>query len=240
MPNWFDFAGVRSTSLGVCVVEYPALTRAAERSTFQTLPGRSGSLTMLEGANVYDDIVLSIQCYIRDGYSVDAACAWLRGSGVLVLGNTPDRSYIARVTNQLDMAVIIRNTGYRSFNAVFRCAPYRYINPPAAKITQTASSQYHANPGNIASEPIITVYGSGDINLLVGTSAVLITGLDTGSIALDCDARMAYKPGDLTVPMSSYINLVDGKWPTIPTPGTAIQWTGTVSKIEIEPRWRCL
>ncbi len=233
MPNWFDFAGVRSTSLGVCVVEYPALTRAAERSTFQTLPGRSGSLTMLEGANVYDDIVLSIQCYIRDGYSVDAACAWLRGSGVLVLGNTPDRSYKARVTNQLDMAVIIRNTGYRSFNAVFRCAPYRYIYPAPAAQTFTASPGSINNPGTADAVPQIAVVGSGDIDLTIGGRTIHIDGL-ASSITIDCETGMAYNGStDLT----SKVTLDYYPW-VIPPGISAVSWTGTVTSVTVSRPWR--
>lgn len=238
MADWFDFAGTRSTTHGVYVQDFPPLTLPEERAKFETVPGRSGSLTLLEGDAVYDDIVLSIDCFVRDLSQLDAITAWLRGSGNLVLGNMPDRYYKARCVNQIELTKLLRGHQHRTFAAVFRCQPYRYQYPAPSKITQINSSQYHANPGNIASEPIITVFGSGNINLLVGTSAVLITGLDTGSITLDSDARMAYKPGDLTTPMSRYINLIGGKWPTIPTPGTAIQWTGTVSKIEIEPRWR--
>lgn len=130
--SWFDFAGVRSTSLGVRVVEYPALSIAAERSIFETVPGRSGSLTLLEGTNVRDDLILTVNCYLQDGANIDQVAAWLCGSGALVLGDRPDRSYAARVTNQLDMARIVHATGYRNFSVIFRCAPYRYLYPPVA------------------------------------------------------------------------------------------------------------
>lgn len=132
MANWFDFNGVRSTSLGVIMQTPPPVTLPEERATFEPIPGRSGSLTLLEGDAVYDDIVLSVDCYVRDLTTLDQIAAWLRGSGDLVLGNMPNRCYKARCVNQIELAKVLRGRQHRSFAAVFRCAPYRYVYPPIA------------------------------------------------------------------------------------------------------------
>ena len=65
MADWFDFAGVRSTTRGVYVQEYPPLTRCP-RNARNSSPFRGGNLTLLEGDAVYDDIVLSVDCFVRD------------------------------------------------------------------------------------------------------------------------------------------------------------------------------
>jgi phage-related protein len=132
MANWFSFAGVTSTAKGVYVQDFPPATLPEERAEFVDIPGRSGSLTVLEGDAVYDDIILTINCYVRDLSQLDAISAWLRGSGELVLGNMPDRYYVARCVNQIEIAKLLRASGHRTFAVVFRCQPYRYIYPPVA------------------------------------------------------------------------------------------------------------
>ena len=66
MNDWFEWNGVRCTEYGVHVLEQPPLTMPSERATFTVVPGRSGSLTTLEGDDVYDDLVLTATCIIDD------------------------------------------------------------------------------------------------------------------------------------------------------------------------------
>ena len=66
MKDWFTWKGKRCTEYGIRVVRQPDIVRPQERITFTTVPGRSGSLTTLEGDDVYDDILLTVECVIRD------------------------------------------------------------------------------------------------------------------------------------------------------------------------------
>lgn len=135
MADWFEFKGIRSTSLGVKITKHPNIPLAKERVTNETIPGRSGSLTTLEGAAVYDDVVVSIPVALETFANLDAVAAWLRGAGDLVLGDNPGRCYKARCSNQMDLAKVFRSLETREFNAVFRCAPYRYTYPAPAAYT---------------------------------------------------------------------------------------------------------
>ena len=66
MNDWFEWNGVKCTSLGIHVSEHPPITIPEERVTFTDVPGRSGSLTTTEGMDVYNDITLTAECMIRD------------------------------------------------------------------------------------------------------------------------------------------------------------------------------
>lgn len=57
---------MRRTNYGIHVVQQPEIVRPAERATFNSVPGRSGTLTTLEGDDVYDDFILSVECSITD------------------------------------------------------------------------------------------------------------------------------------------------------------------------------
>ena len=232
MAYWFDFAGVRSTTHGVIVQEFPPVTLPEERVKFEPVPGRSGNLTLLEGENVYEDLILSVECYVRDLTKLDQISAWLRGRGALVLGNMPDRYYDARCVNQIELAKVLRGRQHRTFTAVFRCKPFRYVYPAPATITKTVSGQIITNPGTTDAEPYIVVTGSGDVTLTIGEKTVQIAAL-TSEITIDVAAGLAYNDA---------INLtgsLTGDWPmTIPPGNSAVSWTGAVTKVEITPGWR--
>ena len=83
------------------------------------------------------------------------------------------------------------------------------------------------------SEPVITVYGTGDITLMVGTIVVELEGV-SGSITLDSELQEAYSG---TTDMNSAMS---GEFPLLKPGMNAISWTGEVSKVEIQPRWRYL
>jgi predicted phage tail component-like protein len=238
MADWFTFAGVKSTGLGIYVQEFPDFTFPAERATFKPVPGRSGSLTLLEGDTVYDDITLSVECFVRDLTNIDAIGAWLRGRGALILGTVPDRYYDARVINQIEFAKVLRGHEHRTLTVNFRCHPFRYIYPAATDVVMTVSGTTIQNTGNVPSEPIIDVEGTGDITLTVGGDTFIITGL-TDEIIIDSPKQTCYDTVG-TTNLSGIFSNVDLKWPTLPVGTSAISWTGTVTKVTVTPNWRCL
>ena len=132
------------------VSEYPAITRPKERVSQITIPGRDGVLILPENnLPVYEPVLKTATCWFRPGTDIDAICAWLQGSGSVVFGNEPDRSYDARIINQIDFSKILRGRGFRSFAVPFQCQPYNRLYPPAEDITITASGTKVHNPGTV-------------------------------------------------------------------------------------------
>lgn len=66
--DWFEWNGTKCTEYGMHVLSQPTITRATERGNTVSIPGRSGSLTMLEGNDIYDDISLTCTCVIDSPY----------------------------------------------------------------------------------------------------------------------------------------------------------------------------
>lgn len=232
MANWFDFNGVRSTTYGLYVQTFPPITTGEERAVFKPIPGHSGTLTLIEGPAVYDDIVLSVDCFVRSLTYLDTIAAWLRGGGTLVLGNDSTRSYVARCVNQLEMAKLVRTAQHRTLTPVFRCSPYRYAYPQAAAVEYTTSPGTINNTGTADAEPVITVEGSGDITLTIGAKTLQIAGL-ASAITIDVPAGLAYNG------VTNLTASLTGDWPmTIPPGSSAVSWTGTVTKVTITRPWR--
>ena len=120
----------------------------------------------------------------------------------------------------------------RSFAVNFRCKPFWYLSG-VEPITLTSSTSIISNPGSVYSEPVITVYGSGEITLMVGTTIVELSDV-SGSITIDSSLMEAYS-GDVSMNAcmsGDFLRLQPGQ--------NAISWSGDVTRIVVQPNWRML
>ncbi|MGI6700763.1 MAG: hypothetical protein ACOX6G_10705 [Christensenellales bacterium] len=232
MNDYFLWNGVDCRQYGIHVTEQPPITIPAERSTQTNVPGRPGSLTQLEGEDVYDDIILTAICFVADPAQIPAIAAWLKGKGTVTFANRTGGHYKARVANQIPFEKVLRGNPHCSFAVNFRCFPFWY-KENVADITITASGSALTNPGSVYSEPIMTVYGSGDITLMVGMAVIELTGI-SGSIVLNSVLKEAYKGTTLMN------NHMIGDFPVLRPGMNAVSWSGTVTRVVVKPNWRYL
>ena len=238
MADWFRFAGRHSSNFGVVVENYPPMTIPEERAEFEQIPGRAGSLTLLEGDNVYNDVILTIDCRVRDMTTIDQIATWLRGSGDLVLGNMPERYYKARCVNQIELTKVLRVNRHRRFAAVFRCSPYRYLYPEPSPKTYTSSHDSINNPGTAPAVPKITIVGSGTIELRIGDRQITVYELpDDTELLIDCETGRAF---DGATDYTSWVSFDYFPW-EIPLGISEISWEaygGTVTSVTVSRPWR--
>ena len=238
MQEWFEWNGKKCTDYGIYVTEQPPITIPEERVTFTNVPGRSGALTTLEGEHVYEDMVLTATCVISNPARIPEITGWLRGSGQVTFANREGGFYYARVTNQIPFEKILRGNPQRAFAINFRCKPFWYesdvpnmdIRPASGT---TSGYETMINPGNVPSEPIITVTGSGEITLIVDMTIVELSDID-GEITIDSVLQETYSGG------TSMNNCMSGEFPTLPPGNSIIFWTGNVTHIKVQPNWRHL
>ena len=217
------------------VLEQPPYVKPAERVTFTDVPGRSGSLTTIQGEDVYDDTIRTAQCIIANPAYIPALCGWLKGSGKVMFANRPDGFYYAHIVNQIEFDKILRGNPHRSFVVNFRCKPFWYKNNAnnVDTISITSSPSSIINPGSVYSEPIIKVTGTGDNVLMVGLQIIELVN-NPGNIVIDT-SRMESYSGSKNLNSS-----MRGEYPIL-KPGTnAISWTGNVTNLNIIPNWRFL
>ena len=232
MQDFFIWNDTDCRQYGIHVTEQPPVTIPAERSTQTNVPGRPGSLTQLEGDDVYDDLLLTATCFISDPAQIPAIAAWLKGSGTVTFANRTGGYYKARIANQIPFEKVLRGNPHCAFSVNFRCFPFWY-QEDAASITVNTSGTIVTNPGSVYAEPILTVYGSGDITLMVGTKIIELTGI-TSSITIDSVLQEAYNgTSDMNAHMS-------GEFPILKPGMNAISWNGNVSSVVVQPNWRYL
>jgi len=232
MTDYFIWNGVDCRTKGIHVSELPPITIPLERSKQTNVPGRPGSLTQLEGDDVYDDMILTATCFIADPAQIPAIAAWLKGKGTVTFANRTGGHYNARIANQIPFEKVLRGNPHCSFAVNFRCYPFWY-QENVSDVTITSSGDTITNPGSVYSEPLITVYGSGNITLMIGTTIVELTNVSS-SIVLDCALKEAYKGTTL---MNDHMS---GDFPVLKPGLNSISWNGNVTSIVIRPNWRYL
>jgi len=232
LNSWFIWKGSRCTDYGIHVIQQPEIIRPLERVTFQSIPGRSGSLTTLEGPDVYDDFLLSVDCWVADTSRLDDICKWLKGNDKVTFANRQGGFYYAHIVNQIPFEQVLRGHHHRRFTVTFRCQPFFYL-AGVPDITVTASGTLINNPGSVFSEPVLSIFLTGDAEITVGSSYFSIAGL-TGEVTVDTPLMETYKT------YASCNAHMSGDYPMMQAGQNIIAWTGGVAQIVIKPNWRTL
>ena len=230
----FTWRGVSSDTHGVVVRSLPAPISGAQRSTSVIVPGRHGALHIYDGAR--DEILLNIECYLpyEQGVTVSdlrTIVGWLTGAGQLTLSDQPGVFFEGRILEAVAYEPVLPGFNDRIFSLPVWAKPHAY-KTDVSDIAVTVSGTSVPNPCTAESEPVITVTGSGDIQLVIGDYLVELDAVD-GSITLDCEARLAHKAGVLA---GAQVDL--SEWPVLVPGANVISWTGTVTALTISPRWR--
>lgn len=228
--GWFKFKGKDSRDFGVLIYGAPQRTKPERRVERITIPGRNGELTQDE--DTYEPYTISMQCSTRGSDRLDEIVAWLNGAGNLILSTEPDKVYQASIYNKIAISDVIYL--YNSFLIQFRVHPFKYsVNAYGDTLELTTATKVR-NSGSIYSEPIITVYGSGDITLTINEKDFPLYSVNE-SITIDSEMMEVFKGN--TNQNSKYGAV---EFPRLEVGENEISWTGNVEKVEIYPKWRWL
>lgn len=228
MNDYFIWKGVKSLDKGVIANKLPPYTMAEERLEHIEVHGRPGSLTKKEGKDVYKDMTVPVECFIRDDSAIPGLDAWLKGSGQVEFPNWPAGYYEAQIVNQIPLDRILAGRQHRRFTINFRLQPFRQSHELKAR-TLTEVGQFIENAGSIDAAPMITIHGSGDIRLMVGLEIIELREINEG-ITIDSVMQEAYWGS------TGMNNSMTGGYPLLPPGRTAISWEGSITSVDIA--WR--
>lgn len=223
--------GTTSDSLGIFVEYYPERIKPAKKANIVSVPGRNGNIIL--DTDSYENVIQEYEIYISENRPVNAAdiATWLYSPiGYKKLSDNYDSTHfrLAYYIGETNIESIFNRFGRATLQ--FSCKPQRFLNTGETVTTLTSSGSI-VNPTAFASLPIIKITGSGTINLNIGGQVIKIV-IDSGNITLDCEMQNAYKG---TTNLNSKVT---GAFPKLASGSNAISWSGgTVTKIEITPRW---
>jgi phage-related protein len=225
MKPYFIYKGVSSEDMNIIINKLPAPERPQADILLISVQGRDGFLTIDNGT--YQGTVKSCECSLDNG-NIDNISSWLTGSGEVIFSNESDKKYKATIINKIPFSKIIPT--FNTFIIQFECQPYKYSIDE--NIITLKSAGIILNNG-VLSKPVITVYGTGNIDLSINDNTIhlknIVDYVTIDSELMDCYKDTILKNNDML-----------GEFPTLQSGSNFISWTGTVSKIEIKPKWRWL
>ena len=218
-------------NLGFALKGRPSIASAEKKYETTEVEGRDGSLTRFLG---YDDLKFSLNFNILFQSDIKQKLREIKGvlaqASTLSFDDSPNFYYKIKQAQISETESVIKASGV--FSVDFVAEPFEY-----QKSTLTA---YTTKPINLTNQttatalPVIKIYGTGTVVLNVNGTGITLTGL-TSDITLDSELQEAYT--GLTTNMNSNMN---GNFPVLKIGSNTISWTGTVTKVEIDPQWRWL
>lgn len=230
----FKFRGKDSfQDYGIYISTRPSIPSPKRRINNVVIPGKSSSLRFDE--NTYDDITIAVECSIKGDIiqdKVDKIKEWLLSyeESDLIFSNQQEKRYIAQVVNTIDFTQVLRYIS--KFIIVFNCRPFKYAVDNNA-ITLVPPNNIN-NPGSIYSEPIIKLYGAGDVTLNINSQVIKLKGI-SNHVILDTVQQNCYNDT-----VDNLNNIMSGEFSTLEVGENSISCTGDISKVEVTPNWRWL
>ena len=215
---------------GLLICELPPITKPNMRVKETAIDGVDGSIIEELGYESYDK---TMTVALTAGADIDKITEYFTGNGELVFSNEPSKYYRARIIKSIDYARLLR---YRTAKVTFRVQPFKYDLLEVERVaTSERDSMIVENIGNHTAKPLITVTGSGRIQLYVNGNyscfVDIIEGLNT--ITLDCEKQDAYNE-------LGYQNRnMRGDFPILEKGNNTISWIGELESIQIKrySRW---
>lgn len=213
---------------GIVITKLPP--EVIPESDIEEIPitGRDGDLTI--DNNAKKSYTLPIDCTLLDSNRIQEVKMWLIGGlGDLIFNWQQDFKYEAKLNNKIDIAQSMTICG--EFQITFKVKPYKKSINDNVVVLESTGTLYNSS-GNI-SKPIIKLYGTGNITLMVNSQTVKLTSISE-YITIDSNMQNAYKD---TLPQNSNM---DSEFPVLEVGNNTVSWSGNVTKVVITPHWRYL
>jgi len=211
---------------GIIINTMPPVVSPEQNVEIIEIIGRDGNFTIDYGTK--KSYTLPMVCTLMDFTRVQEIKEWLQGSGDLVF-NFEEYKYDARLVNQIDISQSLTSLG--EFPLIWRVQPYK--SSVIDKLFTFTSAGTIRNPTGNTSLPIIKIYGSGTVVLTVNSKVITLTNIveyvTINSQLMDCYKDSALKNLNMS-----------GEFPIFEPDNNVISWTGSVTKLEINPNWKWL
>ena len=243
--NSFTYNGVNSLDMGLFITRQSGADNAAE-PVIETIsvPARGNFIVdnrtdELDNQQFNDYVRKYICCVDVDAFKLSLEeharrlYAWLYGNGIEYrkLCDTYDKDYytFAYISSKASVTELAKRM-LGEIEIEFTCKAYKRAHRGDDIITITDPTTI-TNPEGFTTKPYLKIYGSGDITLYINSRAHGFKNIED-YIEIDSEVMNAYKGDKL-----QNNKMLTGKFPKLAAGDNNISWVGSVSKIELIPRW---
>ena len=217
---------------GLLICELPPITKPNMRAKETVIDGVDGSLIEELGYESYDK---SIAVGLKVGADIDKIIEYFTGNGEIIFSNEPNKYYIARIIKGIDYSRLLR---FRTAIITFRVQPFKYdYEAVERQATAERQSMIIENVGNYTAKPIITIEGSGTVELSLNDTVICQYTFPEGesTVILDSEKQDAY----FLVINNLRNRKMVGDFPVFAKGNNVLSWSGDVQSIRIKrySRW---
>ena len=233
MNNYIVLNGQISTNIqGLLIQDLPPISKPRIRTEVEEIDGRDGDIVTTLGYSAYNK-EFTIGLY--GDFDIDEIIQYFNSQGTVTFSNEEDKYYNYQIIEQIDFERLIR---FKTATVTMHVQPFKYSAEDNQKVFTISSgtSINIRNSGNIYSRPVLTITGTGNIDLYLNDIQLFSINMGSyTSITIDTNNMNAYNDSVLLNRQvtGNYDNfkLNIGK--------NTISWTGTVTQIEIDnySRW---
>lgn len=229
--NYVIWNGKKSSDVpGLIILSLPPISKPQTRTEIIEIDGADGDIIQSLG---YKSYTKTISIGLTRNYDIDEVIKYFSGSGILTLSNESDKYYYAQIIDSIDFDKLIN---FKTASIKFHVQPYKYkLNESNVELNITTEDELIVNNQGLAvSNPIITMYGSGLVELSINGVKTFSVNIDSEFIVIDSMNQEAYKNTSL-----KNRNMI-GEFPKLLPGNNKITWNGTLTKIIVNPKSRWL
>ena len=206
-------------------VEIPAVTRRVDDIE---VAGRAGSLTRFAG---WDDTEISLPLAVQGGVEAYRAVAFaLANASTVGFSGEPG---LFRYLKHVEVSPLVREMGsWGMFQADLTCAPFTYLDAGLKPVTLDASGTI-TNPGLLPADPVITVFGTGQLELTINSTKHVVAS-PAGQVTLDSARLVGHVAG------KAQTDALTGPFPRLAVGENRIELGEGLAKVAVMGNWRTL
>lgn len=241
-PGEFKLDGKLSSEYGTIIQSRPTIESPKRRTQFKTSFGLSGEQPFDEDA--YDNTELDLSLIVKGAanrgasYNRELVQNWFDSPSYMDFIPYFDEDKIYHV--MLREGMQFQSKYFLEENLVvsvpLTVLPYKHHIVSPSKLLTAAGTI--TNPSYKESLPLIKILGSGNITLIVNSIPFQMQSV-SGNIWIDCEFKIGYSEvNGIKQNANHKVRTLD--FPILVSGNNTISWTGTVTSVEIHPRWRSL
>ena len=167
MKNYIIFKGIDSRIFkNLIISELPAISKPKMKVLTTEIDGLDGDIIDELGYSSYNK---NLKIGLINSDDIDKIIKFFNGSGNIIFSNEPDKVYKAHIYDKVDYERLVK---FRTAKINIHVQPFKYLlNEDAIVLEITNETELKVNNvGYEKSRPIITLYGSGIIQLSINNA----------------------------------------------------------------------
>lgn len=236
--SFIEFNGGKSSDFYLVLEPELTFNSPSRNIDFQHIPGQDGDIgtgdgTFSNGSKSFPFNLLPPKGKTVEGLSTDIS-NWLKKDTLwhdLLFNEEPDYVYRAMYYEEYDVERVISQYGKCVLK--FAIKPYKFLKSGLTPLSSPASLN---NPTTRDARPLITIKGTGNITLQIGSEKLTLKGVD-GGVVIDSLKQVVT---NLAGTAPAWDKVTSYPLPVIKPGKQAVLTTGTVTSLTIVPRYEVI